>query len=93
VLFRIKSRKLDVRLSVKVVTNCRVPGEKNPVQIHLGYLSPRYVTAEGKIPQGQRDKLLTKLQEKWRLYFEDESVDIDWDDAEGKWSQLRSRLK
>jgi len=87
VLYRMKRRPPGPHLSVKVVTNCRIRTKKNPVQIHLGYLSLMF---DGKIPPGQRSKLLRNLRKGWSLYFKDEDVDIDWDDAERKWEQLRA---
>jgi hypothetical protein len=86
VLFRKKSQRSDLRLSAKVVTNCRVPDRTKPVQIHLGYLPLRL---DGGISSGQRSKLLRNLRKKWLLYFANEEVDVDWDDAEIKLSRLR----
>ncbi len=87
VLLRRKSRIPDLRLSVKVVTNCRIPERKKPVQIHLGYLS---LMGDGGIPQGQRSKLLKNLRRKWKTYFDTEEVDVDWVDAERKLDLLRA---
>jgi hypothetical protein len=76
-------------MSVKVVTNCRIPGRKKPVQIHLGYLSLMF---DGGIPQGQRAKLLKNLRRKWMDFFQTEEVDVDWADAESKLDLLRISL-
>ncbi|HWO25116.1 MAG TPA: hypothetical protein VNO30_40535 [Kofleriaceae bacterium] len=74
---------------MKVVTNCRVPGRRKPIQIHLGYLSLRYT---GEIPPGQRRKLLNNLKPKWQFHFQTDQVDIDWTDAERKLALLRTLL-
>lgn len=87
VLLRRKSRVPSSRQSVKIVTNCRVPERKKPIQIHLGYLSLRF---EGGIPQGQRSKLLRNLRRKWMFYFQSEDVDVDWADAESKLRLLQA---
>ncbi len=90
VLLRTKSPKADVHQSVKVVTNCRIPGKRKPAQIHLGYLS---LVFEGGIPEGQRKKLLKNLRRKWLQCFQNEEVEVDWNDAERKLAALRERTK
>jgi hypothetical protein len=90
VLLRTKSPKAAVPQSVKVVTNCRVPGKKKPTQIHLGYLSLLF---DGGIPDGQRKKLRNNLRRKWLQYFQNEEVEVDWHDAEQKLATLRERTK
>ena len=90
VLFRRKSQRLGPTLSVKVVTNCRVPERKQPVQIHLGYL---LLMVDGGIPSGRRSKLLKSLKRRWLQYFKTEEVEIDWADAERKLELLRARLR
>src|ERR1041384_7063401 len=95
ILFRVK-RRPDPRLCAKVYTNRRVrevgqrdegSKKKGPVQIHIGYL-PMW----DPLSDGQRKKLLGKLQAKWQQLFGNTDVDIDWDDAEVKWDTLRARL-
>jgi hypothetical protein len=75
---------------MKVVTNCRIPEKKRPIQIHLGYLSLMF---EGGIPQGQRSKLLRNLRRRWMFHFQTEQVDVDWVDAEKKLDRLRDLLQ
>jgi hypothetical protein len=89
VLVRTKSPKSAVHRSVKVVKNCRVPGRKKPIQLHIGYLSLMF---DGGIPEGQRKKLRNNLNRKWAEHFPQEAVDIDWDDAENQLAVLRDRF-
>ena len=90
VFIRTKSRKAAIHRSVKVVKNCRVPGRKKPIQLHLGYLSLMF---DGGIPEGQRKKLRNNLNRKWAEHFPHEAVDIDWEDAEEQLAELRARLR
>jgi len=90
-LFRVKHSRTSAaaRSSVKVVTNVRVAGgvRKNPVQIHVGYLS----LLRPEITDGDRRKLMGNLQQKWIRYFGNDRVQIDWEHAMSRFKLCRER--
>ena len=82
--------KAEVYQSVKVVTNSRIPGRRNPVQLHLGYLR---LGSDGGIPEWKRERLREALREKWLKHFPDNDVDIDWHSAERQLTELRDEQR
>jgi len=90
VLLRTKSLKAGVPQSAKVVTNCRVPERRKPIQIYLGSVS---LIREGGIIEWQRNNMLENLRRRWLQHFKNDDVDVDWNDAERKLTTLRERTK
>ncbi len=88
-LFRVKRSRPGAAApsSVKVVTNVRLTGgeRKNPLQIHVGYLS----LLRPEISDGDQHKLLGNLQQKWIRYFGNDRVQIDWEHAIRRFKQCR----
>lgn len=85
-LFREKSTS---RNAFKVFTNVRVPGARRPRQIHLGYV----IATRESISDGDKQKVLRRLRAKWVELFRRDDVDVDWLDAETKFSRLQGAGK
>jgi hypothetical protein len=67
--------------TVKAFCTVRVPGRRNPKQLHLGYLP------SGKeLPPAPPPKIEAALRRHWRQCFGHEDVAIDWNDAREKWT-------
>jgi hypothetical protein len=67
--------------TVKVFCTVRVPGRRNPKQLHLGYLPPG-----NELPHAPPPKIEAALRRHWRECFGHEDVTIDWSDAREKWT-------
>ncbi len=67
--------------AVKVFTTVRQRGAPYPRQLHLGYLASAKI-----IPARRRTGLEARLREHWRSLFDHDAVEVDWVDAEKKWS-------
>lgn len=66
----------------KVYTSKRSPKTKKSIQIHIGYINDSQ-----PIPPGIREKITKKLRAKWLNEFGHKDVEIDWLDAEEKFSR------
>ena len=73
--------------TMKAYTTVRIPHQRHPKQLHLGYLP------KGKcIRECDKKKIESALRKHWRTIFHHEDVSIDWKDAEKRWRK-RKRTK
>lgn len=66
---------------IKIFASVRLPGVRNPKQLHLGYLP-----VHNGLPEKVPERIEMALRKHWQRLFHNEDVEIDWADFyQRKW--------